>query len=301
MQKVGFIGLGLMGKPMSKNLLKAGFGVTVYSRSRHKIEDMVSFGAKLAASPKEVAMVAEVVILMVPDSRDVEEVVLGKGGVIEGIKPGSTVIDMGTISPQVEVRMAEELKKRNVEYLDAPVTGGDVGAAKATLTIMVGGRADVYEKCLPIFKAMGTNIFHMGPTGSGQKTKIVNQIIVSLNLLATAEGLMFAKSAGLDPSKVIEAISGGAAASYQLTNFGPKMLKHDFEPGFKIAHLQKDLRIALTLADTVKLPMLGTSMVHQLLHTLDQEGHGDKGTPMMVHVLEKLSGFEINEKTKTQS
>lgn len=301
MQKVGFIGLGLMGKPMSKNLLKADFAVTVYSRSRHKIEDMTSFGAKLAASPKETAAESEVVILMVPDSRDVEEVVLGKSGLIEGIKPGSTVIDMGTISPQVEVRMAEELKKRNVEYLDAPVTGGDVGAAKATLTIMVGGRADVYEKCLPIFKAMGTNIFHMGPTGSGQKTKIVNQIIVSLNLLATAEGLMFAKSAGLDPSKVIEAISGGAAASYQLTNFGPKMLKHDFEPGFKIAHLQKDLRIALTLADTVKLPMLGTSMVHQLLHTLDQEGHGDKGTPMMVHVLEKLSGFEINEKTKTQS
>jgi len=298
MGKVGFIGLGLMGKPMSKNLLKAGFAVTVYSRTRQKIEDMSSIGAKLSSSPKEAAMEAEVVVLMVPDSRDVEEVVLGKNGVIEGIKPGSIVIDMGTISPQVEVRMAEELKKRNVDYLDAPVTGGDVGAAKATLTIMVGGRQDVYEKCLPIFKAMGTNIFHMGPTGSGQKTKIVNQIIVSLNLLATAEGLMFAKSAGLDPGKVIEAISDGAAASYQLTNFGPKMLKHDFEPGFKIAHLQKDLRIALTLADTVKLPMLGTSMVNQLLHTLNQSGNGDKGTPMIVHALEKLAGFEINEKTK---
>ncbi len=294
MRRVGFIGLGLMGKPMSRNLLKAGFELSVYSRSRRNVDELVASGAKLASSAKDVAENSEAVIMMVPDSGDVEEVVLGKNGIIEGAKAGSVVIDMGTISPQVEVKVALELKTRNVDYLDAPVTGGDVGATKGTLTIMVGGREEVYETCLPILRCMGTKVIHMGPTGAGQMTKICNQIIVSLNLLATGEGLMFAKKTRLDPSKVIEVVSGGAGASWQLSNFGPKMLQHDFEPGFKVAHLQKDLRIAMSLADELKLPLLGTSVVHQLLYSIEQEGHGDKGTPMLVHALEKLSGFMID-------
>jgi 3-hydroxyisobutyrate dehydrogenase len=295
MKKVGFIGLGLMGKPMARNLIKAGFELTVYSRSRRDVDLLAADGAKPASNPKEVAENSEVVIIMVPDSGDVEGVVLSKTGLVEGIRPGSVVVDMGTISPRVEVKLAQLLKAKDVEYLDAPVTGGDVGAAKGTLTIMVGGNEQTYARCLPVLKAMGTNVFHMGPTGAGQLTKICNQIIVSLNLLATGEGLMFAKKAGLDPSKVIEVLGGGAAASWQLVNFGPKMLRNDFEPGFKVSHLQKDLRIALSLADELKLPMLGISTVHQLLHSTEQEGQGGKGTPILISALEKLSGFAVNK------
>ncbi len=292
-KRVGFIGLGVMGKPMATNLLKAGYPLTVWNRTRSKMNDLVAMGAYGASSPKEVAERSDVVITMVTDSPDVEEVVLGPNGVIHGARPGLIVIDMSTISPIVTRKIASELAKKGVKMLDAPVSGGEKGAIEATLSIMVGGPKEVFEECLPIFRVLGKKITYMGPIGMGQTAKLCNQVICALNIQAVCEGLMLGAKAGLDLKRLLEAISAGAASSWMLINLGPKMIERDFKPGFKIRHQQKDIRLALTLASELKLPLPGTALVQQMLRIAEAEGLGEKGTQAAIVAMEKIAGRKI--------
>lgn len=293
---VGFIGLGLMGKPMAKRILAAGYELTVHNRSRGPVEELVALGARAASSPRELAERSEVVITMLPDSPDVEKVVLGPGGVVEGARRGSVVIDMSTVSPAVEIAISEKLRERGVEYLDAPVSGGTSGAEAGTLTIMVGGSEEAFERVLPILRCMGRTIVHMGASGAGQLTKLCNQIAVSVNLLGTCEALLLASKAGLDVSRVIEVVGGGAGSSWQLLNLGPKMLSGDFSPGFKAEHLKKDLRIIREVCEQHKLPLLATNLVNELVKSLVEKGHGHLGTQALVLVLEELANHSLRER-----
>lgn len=293
MKRVGFIGLGIMGGAMSLNLLKAGFPLTVWNRTRSKMKPLLEAGAQGAESPKEVAEKSEIIIDMVTDSSDVEEVLLGPKGVVHGARPGSIAVDMSTISPAVTTGIAIELEKKGIRMLDAPVTGGDIGARQGTLSIIVGGDADAFHECLPIFQAMGKTITHVGGHGMGQIVKLCNQIMVGINMLGVAEGLMFASRAGVDLQKVMTAISGGAAASWQLTNNGAKLLKGDLEPGFKVAHYIKDLRLIMESAGGMKLPLMGTGVVYQMFRTLDAMDMQEKGTQAMIAAVEKLAEAKL--------
>lgn len=293
MRRVGFIGLGVMGMPMATNILKAGYPLTVWNRTREKMRGLVSMGALPGESPKDVAEKSDVVITMVADSPDVEQVILGPQGVIEGAHPGLIVVDMSTISPSVTRRIAKELEKKGIRMLDAPVSGGDVGAKQGTLSIMVGGPEDAFKECLPIFEVLGKRITYMGPSGSGQITKLCNQVICALNIQAVCEGLMLAAKAGLDLEKMLNVVTGGAASSWMLSNLAPKMIKRDFEPGFKISHQLKDLRHALSLAEDLKIPLPGTALVSQLFRIVEALGMGDRGTSAAIVGMERISGFEI--------
>lgn len=293
MEKIGFIGLGGMGKPMAMNLIKKGYSLTVWNRTRYKMDDLLEMGAQGAESPKEVAQKSDIVITMVADSPDVEEVILGPNGVKDGVSEGMIVIDMSTISPQVTRQIAEVLSEVGVKMLDAPVSGGDIGAKQGTLSIMVGGQKDVFEKCLPIFETLGKRITHMGGNGMGQATKLCNQVICGLNIQAVCEGLMLGAKSGLDLNKLLEVVTAGAAGSWMLSNLGPKMLKNDFEPGFKIVHQQKDLRLALSAASDLGLPLPGTALVQQMLRAVEAEGMEEKGTQAAVIAMEKLAGRKL--------
>jgi 3-hydroxyisobutyrate dehydrogenase len=295
LEKVGFIGLGIMGMPMARNLLKAGFEVVAYNRTKSKAEQLAKEGAKKADSPRELAMECPVVITIVSDTPDVEEVILGKDGVIEGIKPGSVVIDMSTISPQATQEIAARLKEKGSHMLDAPVSGGEQGAIKGTLSIMVGGDAEVFERCKPIFEAMGKNIAHVGSNGMGQTVKLVNQILVAGNLNAVVEGLVFSQKAGVDLDKAINAIKGGAAGSWQLENLGPRIIKRDFSPGFMVDLMQKDLRLIMETAAAMKTPLPVTSLIHQMYYSLQSSGEGKSGTQALVKALESLTGVEVRQ------
>lgn len=292
-ERVGFIGLGIMGGPMAGNILKAGFPVTVWNRSAEKAIPLTEAGATLAATPQAVAEQSDIIITMVTASEDVRAVVLGKDGVIHGAQRGSVVVDMSTISPKVTREIASELTRAGIEMLDAPVSGGDVGARNATLSIMVGGEAEVVERVRPVFEAMGKKITHVGPIGAGQTTKLVNQILVVGNNMAMAEALVFAKRAGVDVAKVVEAVGGGAAGSWQLNNLGPRILKRDFAPGFTIRNQQKDLRLAIEAADDMNLPLLNTTTIHNLFRILEADGLADEGTQALVKALEKLTGVTV--------
>ena len=294
-KRIGFIGLGVMGKPMATNLLKASYPLTVWNRTRSKMKDLVVMGAYGASSPKEVAERSDVVITMVTDSPDVEEVVLGPNGVIHGARPGLILIDMSTISPIVTRKIANELAKKGVKMLDAPVSGGEKGAIEATLSIMVGGPKEVFEECLPIFRVLGKKITYMGSIGMGQTAKLCNQVICALNIQAVCEGLMLGAKAGLDLKRLLEAISAGAASSWMLINLGPKMVERDFKPGFKIRHQQKDIRLALSLASELKLPLPGTALVQQMLRIVEAEGLGEKGTQAAIVAMEKIAGRKLIE------
>jgi 3-hydroxyisobutyrate dehydrogenase len=293
--RVGFIGLGLMGKPMAKRLLAAGYNLTVHNRSRGPVEELASMGAFPARSPKEVAERSDVVLLMLPDSSDVEQVVLGKEGLIEGLRSGSVVVDCSTVSPDTEVRMAARLKEIGVDYLDAPVTGSTPAAESGTLTFMVGGEREAFERVLPVLRHLGTRIEHMGPVGCGQLTKLCNQIAVAGNLLAAAEAILFAKRVGLDPKRVIEVIGAGAASSWQLVNLGPKMVERDFRPGFKAAHLKKDLRIVMEVSERNSLPLPLASLAWQIVRSLVASGYGEQGTQAIIEVLERLASGQTGE------
>lgn len=293
MKRLGFIGLGIMGSGMSMNLLKAGFPLTVWNRTTSKMKPLIDGGAAGAGSPREVAERSDIIIDIVTDSPDVEEVLLGPNGVIHGASPGAIVIDMSTISPTVTRRIASELTKKGVRMLDAPVSGGDAGARSGTLSIMVGGEADVFQECLPIFQAMGKNIVHVGGHGMGQMVKLCNQILVGMNTLAVAEALMFASRAGVDLEKAFAAVSGGAAGSWQLTNNGVKMMKGDLEPGFKVRDYLKDLRLIMEEASEMKLPLMGVAVVQQMFRILDAEGLRDKGTQAVIRAVEKLAEAKL--------
>ncbi len=293
MKRIGFIGLGLMGSGMSMNLLKAGFPLTVWNRTASKMKPLLDAGAEGASSPAEVAEKSNIVIDIVTDSSDVEEVLLGPKGVIHGALPGTVVIDMSTISPSVTRRIAQELGKKGVRMLDAPVSGGDVGAREGTLSIMVGGEEQVYEECLPIFQSMGRTITRVGENGMGQTVKLVNQILVGMNMLGVAEALMFAKKSGVDLEKCLAAVSGGAAGSWQLTNNGAKLLKGDLEPGFKVKDYIKDLRLIMEAAADLEMPLMGASVVQQMFRSLDAEGLRQKGTQAVIRAVEKLAGSRL--------
>jgi len=291
--KIGFIGLGLMGKPMAINLIKAGYPLTVWNRTTSKMTELLALGAKGARSPKEVAENSDNVITMLTDSTDVEKVVLGTDGIIEAAKEGMVLIDMSTISPQTTRKIAEELSRKGVEMLDAPVTGGQIGAINATLSIMVGGKEEVYEKCRPIFQTLGKKVTYMGTHGSGQITKLCNQIMCVLNIQGICDGLMLGAKAGLDLNKLIEVLTGGAANSWQLANLGPKIVKGDLEPGFKIKTQQKDLRLVLETAAEYSLPLPGTALVNQILRIAEAEGYSEKGTQAAIKAMEKISGYRV--------
>lgn len=293
-ERVGFIGLGRMGKPMAMNLLKAGFALVIWNRTRSKMEELLKAGAIAADSPKDLAMRSDVVITMVSDTPDVIEVILGDDGVIHGVREGMIVIDMSTISPTAARQIAAALNERGVQFLDAPVTGGVKGAIEGTLNIMVGGDEKALESCMPIFRALGKKVVHMGANGMGQAAKLANQIICAINILAVCEGLVFAKGLGLDMRKLIEAISDGAASSWMLSNLAPKMLERDFEPGFSIRLQLKDLRLALEMAQEKAIPLPVTALVTQLMRAVEASGLADKGTQATILALEELAGIKVS-------
>jgi 3-hydroxyisobutyrate dehydrogenase len=288
-KRVAFIGLGIMGLPMAGHLLAAGHAVTVHTRTRGKAEAILAKGATWAESPREAAAEAEVVFVCVTDTPDVRAVLTGAGGVIEAARPGLIVVDHSTISPTATREMAEELARRQTVLLDAPVSGGDVGARNGTLSIMVGGPAEEFAKVEPLLRHMGKTITHCGAPGAGQLTKLVNQILVSVTNLAVSEALVFARHNGLDAEKTVAALAGGAAGSWQLQNLGPRMLKGDFAPGFTIDLQQKDLRLVIEAAAQAKSPLPALALVHQLFTSAQAAGRGKDGTQALFTVIEKMS------------
>ncbi|MGG4267092.1 NAD(P)-dependent oxidoreductase [Peribacillus simplex] len=275
---IGFIGLGVMGKSMAVNLLKAGFKVIVYTRTKEKASELLSQGAEWASAPKEIAQIANVIITMVGYPSDVEEIYFGENGLIENGKKGTHLIDMTTSTPSLAMRIAEEAKKRGMQSLDAPVSGGDIGARDAKLTIMVGGDRKAFEAVRPIFDIIGSNVVHQGPAGSGQHTKMCNQIAIASNMIGVTEAISYAKKAGLDPDRVLRSISSGSAGSWSLSNLVPRMVKGDFEPGFYIKHFIKDMKIALDEAERMGMDAPGLSLSKSLYEGLAEAGEENSGT-----------------------
>ncbi len=295
-ERVGFIGLGIMGQGMARNLLKAGFSVSVWNRTASKADALVAEGAQVGSSPADVAAQCDIIVTCVSDTPDVEAVILGENGVIHGAKAGSLVIDCSTISPQATKDIAAQLAAKGVHMLDAPVSGGSEGAAKGTLTIMVGGAAEDVERAMPVFKAMGKTITHIGETGSGQIVKLVNQVLVVGNCLAMCEALLLAQAGGVDLQKTIDAISQGAAGSWMFTNRAPQIIRRDWRPGFMISLQQKDLRLVLDAADELGVPLPGTSLIFNLYRTLEAQGLSSEGNHGLIKALEHLAGFEVGAK-----
>jgi len=295
-KKIGFIGLGIMGRPMAKNLLKAGFSILAYDLNKDAVEDVVKAGALAASSSKEAAGKAEVIITMLPDSPDVKEVILGKAGVLEGIKPGSIVIDMSSINPLVSQEIEKELRKKGVEMLDAPVSGGETGAIQGTLAIMVGGKEKVFKDCVDIFNAVGKNIVRVGGIGAGGFVKLVNQIIVAVNIAAVGEAFTLGAKAGLDPQVIHQAIRGGLAGSQVLETKAPMIFGRNFKPGFKIRLHHKDLQNALSTAKDLGVPLPLSSFVQQIILSLMTEGRGEEDHSALATFFEKLAKVEIKSK-----
>jgi 2-hydroxy-3-oxopropionate reductase len=290
MEKIGFIGLGIMGKPMARNLLKAGYGLIVHDINRAAVEELVRDKALAASSSKEVAQKSEVVITMLPDSPDVEQAVMGADGVLEGVKKGMLYIDMSTIAPSTSRKVYQLMKSKEVGSLDAPVSGGEVGAKEATLSIMVGGTKEAFQRALPLFQVMGKNIVFMGDPGAGQVTKACNQIVVGVTMQAVAEALTLAGKAGVDPAKVREALLGGFAQSRILELHGKRMLDRNFQPGFKLKLHRKDLNIALQTGRELSVPLFTTSQVAELMNSLLAAGRGELDHSALGLLAEQLSG-----------
>ncbi len=290
---IGFIGLGLMGKPMARNLMRAGYRLTVHNRSRAPVAELAAEGATSASTPREVAAAADVVITCLPDSPEVEEVVLGPDGIIEAAHPGLVYIDMSTISPAFTRRLADRLAEAGITMLDAPVSGGDIGAQQGTLAIMVGGPKETFDACLPIFQAMGQRITYVGESGAGQTAKAANQIIVAGTMAVMGEALVLVAKSGVDPARVVEAISGGAARCWALEVRAPQILRRDLGPGFK-AHMQyKDLNIVADASRAVQAPLPVTAVVRELYAAMLAAGRGDLDNSAIVTVLEDLAGVTV--------
>jgi 3-hydroxyisobutyrate dehydrogenase len=289
--RVGLIGTGIMGEPMARNLLRAGFTVFVYNRTRSKLQRLLAEGAHSVESPAALASQVGVMISAVSDSPDVEAVYLESVGICEGLRPGSICIDMSTVSPDSARKVAAAVQDRGGSFLDAPVSGGKTGAEAGTLSIMVGGNEADLARARPILNALGKNIVYCGPVGNGQLTKLCNQILCGLNLLAVSEAMVFARRVGLDPAVMLQAVSQGAAGSWALDNLGSRMLKRDFAPMFMIDLQQKDLRIALAAAGGQHVPLPGTALVSQLLAANQALGEGREGTQAMVKTLERMANL----------
>jgi 3-hydroxyisobutyrate dehydrogenase len=283
--KVAFAGMGIMGSPMGQNLVQAGHDVTVWNRTPAKCEAAEAAGAKVAGSLPELARSGEVVVTCVSDTPDVETVIFGNGGLAEGLQGGQVVVDMSTISPQATEGFAARLEAMGVDMLDAPVSGGQAGAIAGTLTIMCGGKREVFERVRPVFEAMGKNIVYCGPHGNGQRVKAVNQVICALHILAVSEGLLFAKRMGLDLKTAHGVVSSGAAASWMLSNLGPKIIAGDWAPGFMVRLQAKDLRIASEAMEASGGLLSGTALTARLFSEAAREGLGDQGTQALVKLL----------------
>ncbi len=290
--KLGFIGLGIMGRPMALNLRKGGHMLWVHGRRPQTMQPLTAEGATACSSPMEVAANADIIFICVSDTPDVEQVILGENGVIHGVRSGSVVADMSTISPVATRTFAAELARKGVEMLDAPVSGGEVGAINATLSIMAGGKAETFARVKPLFELMGKNIVHVGDNGAGQVTKACNQIVVAVTIEAVSEALVFARKNGVDPAKVRDALMGGFAGSKILEIHGKRMLDHDFKPGFKVKLHQKDVRIVLDNADKLGLALPGAALVAQHLNALMGTGDAELDSAAIMKVVERMSGIE---------
>ena len=287
-QRIGFVGTGIMGAPMARNLLEAGYPLTIFTRTKSRAQKLLDEGACWVDSPAEVASASEVVITCVTDTPDVEQVLVGPQGVIEGACSGLICVDTSTISPAATKQMAETLGEKGVTLLDAPISGGEIGAIEAKLSIMMGGPQDAFEKVRPIMERMGRTITHCGPVGAGQMTKLVNQIMVIHTIMSIAEGFAFAEKAGLDLETTLQVTSAGAAGSHSLRALGPKIVAGDLKPAFMVDLQQKDLRLVLEYAEQLDQPLPGVALAKQLLAVLQAKGRGSDGTQALVDVIRML-------------
>jgi 3-hydroxyisobutyrate dehydrogenase len=287
--RVGWIGTGVMGRSMCGHLIQAGYRSTVYNRSSNKTAELVAAGAKLAASPAEVARQSDVVFTIVGFPRDVREVILGEEGVLQGAESGMTVIDMTTSQPSLAEEIAAAAQQRGIAAIDAPVSGGDTGARNAALSIMIGGEAAAVKRLDPLFQLMGKTIVHQGGPGKGQHTKMVNQTLIASGMIAVCEGLLYATRVGLDLPTVLESVGSGAAGSWSLSNLAPRMIDGDFDPGFFVEHFIKDMRIALEEAARMNLALPGLALAHQLYQAVAAQGHAKDGTQALILALAELS------------
>lgn len=292
MERIGFIGLGAMGKPMARNLLMAGYPVSVLTRTRARAEDLLADGAAWCDTPKEIAQGSDVVITMLPDTPDVVEVIGGTNGVLAGSHPGMLIIDMSTISPIEARNLARDSEAQGCDFLDAPVSGGEIGAQKGALSIMAGGKEGAFNRALPIFRAVGKTILHIGDSGAGQITKAANQILTSIHVEAVAEALVFAAKAGVDPVKVRQALMGGSAYSRILETHGPKMIERRFTPGFRMRLHRKDLDITLDAGQAYGAALPVTAQVRELMTETLADGQGDMDNSSLVLLIEKLSNMK---------
>ena len=290
--RIGWIGTGVMGSAMCGHLLTHGYAVTVSTRTRPRAEALLGAGARWADTPAEVAEVSDIVFTMVGFPADEREVVLGPRGALEGARAGTVVVDMSTSEPALAKMIAAAAAERGVHALDAPVSGGDVGARNATLSIMVGGPAEVFDAVSPCFKAMGTTIVRQGEHGAGQHTKMVNQVLIAGNMVAVCEALLYAYRAGLNLETVLSSVTGGAAGSWSLSNLAPRMIAGDRAPGFLVDHFVKDMGIALAEASRMRLSLPGLALAHQLYVALQAQGGGRDGTQALVGALGSLSGLD---------
>jgi len=291
--RIGFIGLGIMGKPMAQNLSKAGYPLAVYARRPDMMQPLVNMGAVACENPQAVAAQSDIIFTIVSDTPDVEQVILGEKGVIYGAQAGSVVIDMSTISPSATRRMAESLARKGIQMLDAPVSGGEQGAIDGTLSIMVGGKEETFQKVLPLFEVLGKNIVHVGEHGAGQVTKACNQIVIAQTLVAVTEAFILARVSGADPVKVRAALLGGFAGSRVLETHGQRILEHNFKPGFKARLHQKDMRISMEAAHEMGVALPGAALASQYLNALIGEGLGEEDSSALATILEKVSGVTI--------
>ena len=292
-EKIGFVGLGIMGLGMARNLVEKGHDVVVWNRTRARADQID--GATIAESPRALAAACGITMICVSDTPDVDAVLHGDDGVLAGLSEGALVIDHSTISPSATEGFAAEVSGRGAFWLDAPVSGGSEGATRGTLSIMIGGDETQFNRAVPYLEAFGTTITHVGPTGAGQLVKLVNQILVVGTQLAVSEALLFAQAGGLDLEKTLNAVKGGAAGSWMLANRGPQMIERDWRPGFTIDLQQKDLRLVLEAADELGVPVPGTSLVFQMYRALQRRGLGGDGNHALVKALEEMSGLEVGE------
>lgn len=292
-QTIGFIGIGVMGKSMAGHLLKAGYPLHIYTRTKEKANELVEDGAIWEESVANIARVADVVITIIGTPQDVEEVYFGENGLIENAKEGAYLVDMTTSKPSLAIDIYKRAKEKGIHALDAPVSGGDVGARNAKLAIMVGGDEKTYEQMLPIFKRMGENIILQGEAGAGQHTKMVNQIAIAPMMIGLCEALLYAKKAGLDPESVLGSISTGAAGSWSLTNYAPRMIKGDFAPGFAIKHFIKDMQIALESAQEMNLPTPGLSLALKMYEELTEQGEEESGIHALLKYFENKNASAL--------
>lgn len=290
--RIGWIGTGVMGASMAGHLMDAGFSLTVYNRTKAKAETLLARGAAWADSPKAVAEASDVVFSIVGFPEDVREVMLGEQGALAGSKPGNVLVDMTTSQPSLAVEIYERAKARGVYSVDAPVSGGDVGARNATLSIMIGGDKEVVDALQPCWQAMGRTIVYQGPAGSGQHTKMVNQTLIATNMIGVCEGLLYAYKAGLDLETVMKSVASGAAGSWSLSNLGTRIIDNNFDPGFFVEHFIKDMGIALEEAKRMGLSLPGLALAHQLYIALKAQGHGRDGTQALMLALAKLSNVD---------